>query len=307
MDNIVSSDVLGLKSNVNSIFENLLHEARDFSLSDDMVVSAINSASDFFGLPHPAIINTDNTCEMSNDTATYNDDVIGIAHKQMLDMGLNSEDAFSLVMTHECCHRALQSYGNLDPWEHELACDYFAGVRATMQQIDATHFEDALLYLHGGEHHPVGALRVDFVEYGKQMAQELQHEGIQPSFENCLKLFNKHLVDEEQTIQHCHDEVAIPLHHSNINSHSRLSFTAMYSESEISRFRSDVSNLESDLSYKDSEVDHHQRCVSLVDTLEGHKNGNYDYEVNQLNKAISDRNYTASKLNDAKEKLNNAL
>jgi len=310
MESIESSNGLGLECNIDSTFETLIHEthaaiqdARDFSLPDDMVICAVNSASDFFGQPHPYIAHADGTWEMANNPNTFNDDIIGFSRQQMMEMGIYGEDALNLVMTHECCHRALQDYGNLDPWEHELACDYFAGVRAAMQHLDTTRFENSLVHSTGGETHPIGTLRVDFIEYGEKIAHELQHEGIQPTFENCLELFNKHLIDEEQTIQH---ERGIASHHATETHSSQLSFTGKFSESEISRMRSDLKDLESELSYKDSDVEHHRRCVDTVNTPTGHSNGNYDYEVGQLNKAISDRDYTASHLRDAKGKLNNA-
>ena len=296
--------------NDNFTLDNLLHEtqvaiqdARDFSLPDDMVINAVNSASDFFGQPHPYIVHEEGTCEMANNSSTLNDDIIGFSRQQMLEMGVYGEDALNLVMTHECCHRALQDYGNLDPWEHELACDYFAGVRAAMQHMDSTHFENALANTTGGDTHPVGFLRVDFIEYGKEVAHDLQQQGVQPTFENCLEHFNNHLIEENQTINHEREAVS---HHSTEIYSSQLSFTGKYSESEISRMQSDVKGLESELSNNNSDVEHHRRCVDTVDTPKGHENGNYDYEVNQLNKAISDRNYTADRLRSAKEKLNDA-
>ncbi|NVO12011.1 MAG: hypothetical protein HXX16_18780 [Bacteroidales bacterium] len=285
----------------------VIQDVRDFSLPDDLVISVVNSASDFFGQPHPYIINADGTWEMANDTSTFNDDIIGFSRQQMMEMGIYGQDALSLVMTHECCHRALQNIGNIDPWEHELACDYFAGVRAAMQHIDSSNFENVLINTQGGEHHPVGSLRVDFVEHGKQMAQELIGDGIQPTFENCLELFNKHLSEECQTIQ-LHREAVIDMQsHIQKTDSDQLSFTGKYSGSEINKLKSDVETLEYELNYKNSDVGHHQRCVDLVDTPNGHKNGEYDYEVKQLNKAISDCDYTASRLKDAQERLNNAL
>ena len=284
-----------------------IQDATDFSLPNDMVISAVNSASDFFGLPYPEITYSESTCEMPNDISSYNDDVIGIARSQMIEIGIYGEDALCLVMTHECCHRALQSYDNMDSWEQELACDYFAGVRAVMQNMETSHFEDVLINLQGSETHPIGNLRVDFVEYGMQVAHKLIDDGIQPTFKNCLEHFNQHLIEEKESIAEQKDDVLFENSREQERHSDTLSFTGKYSESEINNLKNDVRNLESELSYKDSEVEHHRRCVSLADTIKGHENGNYDYEVDKLNKAISIRNDTASELNNARSKLRNAL
>jgi len=297
-----------------SALDNLLHEVEivkqdvhDFTLPDAIVISAVSSASDFFGLPHPTVINSESTCEFPNDPSTYNDDIIGFARKQMMEMGIYGEDALGLVMTHECCHRALQNYGNLDHWEHELACDYFAGIRATLQNMDTSHFENSLINSSGGETHPTGSLRVNFIEYGKQVAAQMQSEGIQPTFENCLETFNRHLIEEEKIITQHHEAVKVSNAQSEQILNGQLSFTGKYSDAEINRMKEDVQNYEYEVSNLSSKVHHHENMVSLSNTPKGHSNGDYADEVSDLNRAKSEYNNAVSRLNNAKSKLNNAI
>jgi hypothetical protein len=191
-----------------SALDNLLHEVdiaiqdvRDFTLPYDMVVNEVYGACDFFHIPYPPIIDSEGTCVWPNDPCTQRDDVIGLDREQLMEMGVYGKDALGLVMTHECCHRMLQNYGYIDPWEHEGACDFFAGVRAGMGLMDTTHFENSLINSSGSETHPVGTLRVEMIEYGKQIAAEMNENGIQPTFENCLEKFNQYLSDNEDKIK----------------------------------------------------------------------------------------------------------
>jgi hypothetical protein len=185
-----------------------MQESIDFIMPEDMLINAVNSASDFFNQPHPYIVNTEGTWAMPNDATTFHDDIIGFSRQQMMQMGICGEDSLSLVMTHECCHRALQGNNALDSWSEELACDYFSGVRAAMHDMDTSNVEQALSETTGGSTHPVGSLRVDFLEYGKEVAQELQQQGIPPTFENCMQMFYDHLHSEGHVINSAHEQVS---------------------------------------------------------------------------------------------------
>jgi hypothetical protein len=277
--------------------DNLLYEVdvaiqdvRDFTLPNDMVISAVNGASDFFLMIHPAIVDSEATGVWTSNPTTYLDDVIGFSRHQMMEMGVYGQDALDLVMTHECAHRALQAIP-MDSWTEELGCDYLAGVRAGLQHKDVTAFENSLVNTQESETHPVGSLRVDFIEYGKHVAEQMQADGIEPTFNNCMEAFNRHLTEEGTAIAQAHGQIA---------------FTSKYSETEICKLEENVINLRHDLSYADSSVHSHENRVSNADTKEGHENGSYAHEVSELNKAISKRNNIASQLKDAKSKLNNA-
>ena len=121
-------------------FMRLSQRFRRFGLSDEDIRDAIKSACDFFNIPMPRMIqdltNAQNgqTMFVNWDRGSYYDDVLCFNMQQLIDMNVDSKEAFSLVMTHECAHRVLQATPfpgiNDGVWENELAADFFMGVRA---------------------------------------------------------------------------------------------------------------------------------------------------------------------------------
>lgn len=179
------------------------HEYDDMSLPDEMVKCAIDRACDFFHLPHVPIVNSSGSCVWPNDPNTTIDDVFGFDRDELIRLGIRGVDSLTLIYTHECAHRALQSYSNLDPWEHELACDFYAGVHAGLYGIDTENIEVSLGKTHGSYSHPEGILRADFIKYGKIVADEMRDRHIPLTFEGCLERFNQHLIEEEVFINQC--------------------------------------------------------------------------------------------------------
>lgn len=194
-------------------FDHLMQEVNaeiqatnDFVLPDEMVASAVDRACKFFHLPEVPIINSAGSCVWPNDPGTPFDDVFGFNRKELMELGIQGEDSLTLVYTHECAHRALQSYQDLDPWEHELACDFFAGIHAGMKGIDTNNFEEALGSTQGSSSHPTGFLRAEFIEYGKEIAKNMDARNVPVTFEGCLERFNAHLIEEEGTIAQCRQD-----------------------------------------------------------------------------------------------------
>lgn len=160
-----------------------------------MVQDAVSAACDFFCLPEAPVVDAAGVCVWPNDPTTTADDVFGFNRDQLLAMGMSGEDTLTLVYTHECAHRALQGAYN-EAWPEELACDFFAGLHAQMKGMDLDNFEASLGSLPGTESHPSGALRAEFIEYGKQVAQEMAERGVQPTFDGCVERFNAHLEEK---------------------------------------------------------------------------------------------------------------
>lgn len=293
--------------------DNLLHEVdaaiqdvRDFTLPDDMVFSAVTGACEFFGMLQPSIIEYESTGVWTLDDSTYNDDVLGFARQQMMEMGIYGQDALDLVMTHEMGHRFLQGQ-YLDSWEEELGCDYFAGFRAGLQGKDISYFGNALENTAGGITHPTGTLRAEFIEYGKQIAEQMQQEGITPTFENCIEKFNEHFSENEALIAQ-HKEAAT--HNGFAAEHAnggQVSFGSIYNDAEVNRMKDDVSKAEYEVSCRKNDVGNWESKVSLNNTKEHVANGDYSYAVSKLNEAKQRYNDAASRLNSAKARLNNAL
>ena len=195
----------------------------EFLVSDEAITSAISNACSFFGLPEVPIVNSEHVCVWSNDKHTTFDDMIGINREQLTDMGIISNDSLKLAYTHECAHRALQNYDTYERQHEELVCDYFAGIHAGLNDINSDQFEEAIGKTNGSETHPNGTLRVEVIEYGKQIASEMKAQGIEPSFEYCLDRFDDfHPTNSDFAFNNCH-----------IGNHdSLISFGSAYSKEE---------------------------------------------------------------------------
>lgn len=183
-------------------FDTLMNEVNaeisatnDLLLPDEMVLSAVTRSCNFFDIPEVPVVHSDGTCVWANDSTTYADDVLGFDRLELMSMGISGEDSLTLIYTHECAHRTLQG-AYLDAWEEELACDFFAGVHAGMRDINIDNFEAALGATVGGGSHPAGALRAEFIEFGQQIADEMQERGIEVTYEGCLERLNQHLEEK---------------------------------------------------------------------------------------------------------------
>ena len=120
--------------------------AQNIYMPDEMVLAAITRACDFFGMSDSApVIYGESVGVYNGNTSTLDDDVFCFNRMQLMSMGVCGEDSLTLVYTHECAHRALQQMSyTIDPWHEELACDFFAGVNAGMNNMDITNFQNAL-------------------------------------------------------------------------------------------------------------------------------------------------------------------
>lgn len=171
-----------------------------FGLSDADVHDAIKSACDFFNIPMPRMIqdltNAQNgqTMFVNWDRGSYYDDVLCFNMQQLIDMKVDSKDAFSLVMTHECGHRVLQNtqfpgVAN-GQWESELCPDFFMGCRAGLWNMNAIDkVVMGLILTDGSPSHPEGTLRALFIRYGKYIAPEMHRRGIPLTIQNLINEF----------------------------------------------------------------------------------------------------------------------
>ena len=171
-----------------------------FGLSDADIYDAIKSACDFFNIPMPRMIqdltNVQNgqTMFVNWDRGSYYDDVLCFNMQQLVQMHVNSKEAFSLVMTHECGHRVLQNTqfpGVADgQWESELCPDFFMGCRAglwNMHSIEKVAL--GLMQTNGSTSHPEGTLRALFIRHGRYAAPEMHRRGIPLTIQNLVNEF----------------------------------------------------------------------------------------------------------------------
>lgn len=171
-----------------------------FGLSDADVYEAIKSACDFFNIPMPRMIqdltNVQNgqTMFVNWDRGSYYDDVLCFNMQQLINMKVDSKDAFSLVMTHECGHRVLQNtqfpgVAN-GQWESELCPDFFMGCRAGLWNMNAIDkVVMGLILTDGSPSHPKGTLRALFIRHGKYIAPEMHRRGIPLTIQNLINEF----------------------------------------------------------------------------------------------------------------------
>ena len=171
-----------------------------FGLSDADVYGAIKSACDFFNIPMPRMIqdltNVQNgqTMFVNWDRGSYYDDVLCFNMQQLIDMKVDSKDAFSLVMTHECGHRVLQNtqfpgVAN-GQWESELCPDFFMGCRAGLWNMNAIDkVVMGLILTDGSPSHPEGTLRALFIRHGKYIVPEMHRRGIPLTIQNLINEF----------------------------------------------------------------------------------------------------------------------
>lgn len=171
-----------------------------FGLSDADVHDAIKSACDFFNIPMPRMIqdltNVQNgqTMFVNWDRGSYYDDVLCFNMQQLINMKVDSKDAFSLVMTHECGHRVLQDtqfpgVAN-GQWESELCPDFFMGCRAGLWNMNAIDkVVMGLILTDGSPSHPEGTLRALFIRHGKYIVPEMHRRGIPLTIQNLINEF----------------------------------------------------------------------------------------------------------------------
>ncbi|MCI6249744.1 MAG: hypothetical protein MR641_00710 [Bacteroidales bacterium] len=187
-------------------FQDTLQSFRDCVLPDKAVTNAVHRACEFFGIPEVPVIEADGTCVWTNDASTIADDLFGFNREQLMEMGVSGEDSLTLVYTHECAHRCLQN-AFIDSWTEELACDYFSGVHAGLNNINLDNFEASLGCTEGGTSHPSGALRAQFIEAGRQAALEMEASGTEISFDNCMNKLNQYLQEKQGLIAEYRERV----------------------------------------------------------------------------------------------------
>lgn len=163
-------------------------------LTDDVVAQSVHEASVFFGMDDPINVHEDwTTGVMTNMSWAENDDVLIFSRDQIAEMGITDKEGFDLVMTHEGAHRMLQNMHQqtgFNSHREELCCDYMAGVRAGLNNMDFTKMEASLAGSAESETHPGGATRVEAIEAGVDFAHEFMNKYHRaPTFSECLDHF----------------------------------------------------------------------------------------------------------------------
>ncbi|MDY6372439.1 MAG: hypothetical protein SPL12_09150 [Bacteroidales bacterium] len=185
-------------SGIQTFCKNILLKSR-YGLTEAECERAIMEACQFFGLPAPVVIRNmtehpgGDTCFLDRDPESFYDDILCYNLQQLKRLGVDGYVGFSAIFTHECAHRLFQNRllpgPDFGQWEHELVADYFMGVRAALQDMDITSVIDGLSQSRGSGTHPNGALRREYILYGKQEGYMHRIKKIVCDAEHYFKLF----------------------------------------------------------------------------------------------------------------------
>lgn len=220
----LNNTLLGEETSIMVVMHNFIGNwFNRFDLNDDQVIASVQGASDFFNMDAPASVQygwTTGVATALQDTVA--DDVLLINKQQMTNMGITTQEAFDLVMTHEGAHRALQSYDIYNDHQEELCCDTMAGVRAALNDVS----EEAIAAMKASlvdtlecGTHPAGTDRVQAIDDGYQFAKDyFEKHNCAPTFQECLDHFNEQhniiigdLIDIKYTACNFEIEELVPL------------------------------------------------------------------------------------------------
>lgn len=190
-------------SSITSETINELQQSFQQFIPESMVYDSVERTCEFFHIDEPSIIIEGwATGVYTNNVYTSADDVLIYNTQQLESLGISGQDALDLVMTHEGTHRMLQGMETgFNPHLEELCCDFMAGVRAGLNNMDVTTLENALGDTVESDSHPDGTLRVDAIEMGVDFAyQYLQDYGFPPTFNECYKHFSDYNTTEHHQV-----------------------------------------------------------------------------------------------------------
>lgn len=187
-------------SDVCSYFKNLFSETK---LEDETIRTAVHSACDFFSIEDLPIKYTEHTSVFTNSPDTLCDDILGIGKQQLLDMGIDNENALTLICTHEIGHCLLQQMSSdniVSGWTEELSCDAFMGCRSVIDNIDTTEVENSIKDEPGNLTQPNGDLRLRYIEIGKKIGEDLMNHDIPITSQNIMDRLVDFLKDDSSLI-----------------------------------------------------------------------------------------------------------
>ena len=151
--------------------------------------AAAHSACKFFNLPEPELIKGNvigvymNRYDLSmrGDKFVYN-------LNEFKDLKSLSFEDMSKIWSHECGHRVLRFY-NLSPWSKELGSDFFMGVRSEMLGLPNGNIEAALGKSQASLSHPPGNLRLQAIQYGREVVQDFKKANVPITMQNMRETF----------------------------------------------------------------------------------------------------------------------
>jgi len=163
----------------------------EVNIADYQIEAAAKCAGDFFGMPDLKIEKGDSIAVMPMDVDVLGDEVLKYNIEQFKDLGLDTFEDQAKVWSHEMGHVILQKEYPVGGWADELGADFFVGVRSEILGIGSGKFERFLGKEPASLSHPNGKLRIDAVNYGREVVAQMKREGITPTWQNCIEKFKE--------------------------------------------------------------------------------------------------------------------
>lgn len=176
------------KSEVKSAsFLGVENKTIDFSTISD----AANNACRFFGIEPLPLKEGKETGVALKNLDNVGDEYFIYNPRQFEYMGWDDFYDQTKVWTHEVGHIISQKEFPEEPWKSELAADFFVGVRSEMCSWGSGDFEASISKTTSSASHPGGALRLEAINYGRQVAAQIKSNGITPTWQSCMDEFKK--------------------------------------------------------------------------------------------------------------------
>lgn len=265
---------------------------------DSTIIDSAHESSEFFNIEDPAVIQESVTTGVCpGNPLTEKDDILVVNRTQLDSIGITDKEGLDLVMTHEAAHRALQGLGmNFDSHEEELCCDYLAGVRAGLNNMDASKMEDSLIDTQESLSHPAGTDRVDAIEKGEAFAQEYYaNHGCAPSLPECIEHFSQSVLNEHNQITLRDDNTSLLLTSSQYSLENEVSSEeSMLPDNENDDLKGFINNRATHL--KDAEYYQWKQKTELDAAKKATEKGDMSSAANHARLAEQ----WASKVKDAK-------
>ena len=178
------------------------------SLSTGMIEDSIAKMNDFFNMGASSLIESDNMMTVGVDDLNINsDDHLFSSRTELESLGITGQDALELIMTYAGTLSSLQDIDTgLNNYQQELCCDFMAGIRAGLNDIDMSQVEryltsdDYTVDNNGKSHFDAIAEGINFAhDY-----MDSHHDS--PKFMDCFEQFKESQANSTAEIAELMDE-----------------------------------------------------------------------------------------------------
>jgi hypothetical protein len=177
-----------------NIFDVMFRDVCD-TISEDGLTSIVVEVSKALGVPVPHLNeNAEALAYIKSETVDDHEMLELYYNWEMLKKaGINNQNAFELVVTHELAHRYFKDQilglcAN-ESWSQELACDYMTGVIACEQNLATGKYKWVVGSMYCSKSHPPGEIRKKVVTYAVEYYKDMLSRNEDITLQNCLDGF----------------------------------------------------------------------------------------------------------------------